>query len=97
MRRVEFHNTGWLDKLRDHLEKNRFGDWSTQSIDLYQRFLKMASSADHKQLKQLEGIKIDKYDMYSGCIVFYDDEHINQIIVAFDDTDVNELTKRVGL
>jgi hypothetical protein len=94
MRRVEFHNTRWLDKLRDHLVKNRSDDWSAQSIDLYQRFLKMANPADYIQL---EGIKIDKYDMCSGCIVFYDDEHINQVIVAFDDTDVNELARRVGL
>ena len=94
MRRVEFHNTRWLDKLRDHLEKNRFSDWNTQSIDLYQRFLKMANPVDNKQL---EGIKIDKYDMFSGCIVFYDDQLINQVIVAFDDTDVDELARRVGL
>ena len=94
MRRVEFHNTKWLDKLRDHLVKNRFGDWNTQSIDLYQSFLKMANPVDNKQL---EGIKIDKYDMFSGCIVFYDDQFINQVIVAFDDTDVDELAKRVGL
>jgi hypothetical protein len=94
MRRVEFHSTRCLDKLRDHLVKNRSGNWSTQSIDLYQYFLKMASSAAYKQL---EGIKIDKYDMCSGCIVFYDDEHINQVIVAFDDTDVDELARRVGL
>jgi len=94
MRRMEFHNTGWLDKLHDHLEKNRFGDWGTQSTDLYQHFLKLANPADYKQL---EGVKIDKYDMYSGCIVFYDDERINQVIVAFDDTDVNELAKRLGL
>ena len=92
MRRVEFHNTRWLDKLRDRLENNRLCDWSNQSIDLYQHFLKIANPADNKQL---EGVKIDKYDMYSGCIVFYDDEHINQVIVAFDDTDVNELAKRV--
>lgn len=94
MKRVEFHNTRWLDKLRDHLKKNRFGDWSTQSTDLYQYFLKMTKLSVYEQL---EGVKIDKYDMYSGCIVFYDDAHINQVIVAFDDTDVNELAKRVGL
>jgi hypothetical protein len=94
MNRVEFHNTKWLDKLRDHLVRNRFGDWNTQSKDLYQNFLKMADPADSKQL---ERIKIDKYDMCSGCIVFYDDKRINQVIVAFDDTDVNELIKRVGL
>ena len=94
MKRVEFHSTRWLAKLRDHLVKNKSCDWSTRSIDLYQYFLKMSSPTAHKQL---EGIKIDKYDMCSGCIVFYDDEHINQVIVAFDDTDVNELAKRVGL
>jgi hypothetical protein len=94
MKRVEFHNTEWLDNLRDHLTKKRFGDWSIQSIDLYQYFLKLANPTDYEQL---EGVKIDKYDMYSGCIVFYDDAHINQVIVVFDDTDVNELAKRVGL
>ena len=60
---------------------------------LYQDFLKIANPADYKQL---EGVKIDKYDMYSDYIVFYDDKHINQVIVAFDDTDVNELARRVG-
>ena len=94
MRRVEFHNTRWLDKLRDHLMRYRFGDWDTQSKDLYQYLLKITDPTNYNQL---EGVKIDKYDMYSGCIVFYDDEHINQVIVAFDDTDVNELAKRVGL
>jgi hypothetical protein len=94
MKRVEFHNTYWLEMLRDHLTKKRFGDWAAQSTDLYQYFLKMANPTDNEQL---EGVKIDKYDMYSGCIVFYDDERINQVIIAFDDTDVNELSKRVGL
>lgn len=94
MSRIEFHNTKWLEKLRVHLEKNRFTDWDTQSIDLYQHFLKMINNPDYKQL---QGIEIDRYEMHSGCIVFYDDEHINLVIVSFDDTDVNELTKRVGL
>lgn len=94
MRRVEFHNTKWLEKLRDHLERNRFGDWNTQSTDLYQHFLKMINTLDHKQL---QGITIDRYEMHSGCIIFYDDEHINLVIVSFDDTDVNELTKRIGI
>jgi hypothetical protein len=93
MRRVEFHNTKWLEKLRNYLEKNRSGDWSTQSIDLYQHFFKMINTEDYKQL---QGIKIDKYEMHSGCIIFYDYERINLVIVSFDDTDVNELTKRVG-
>ena len=78
MKRVEFHNTRWLDKLRNHLTKNRFGDWSTQSTDLYKYFLKMTKPSVYEQL---EGVKIDKYDMYSGCIVFYDDAHKNQVIV----------------
>ncbi|AKJ39994.1 hypothetical protein [Methanosarcina barkeri] len=94
MRRVEFHNSKLLEKLCDHLEKNRFGDWNTQSINLYQHFLKMINTSDYKQL---QGIKIDKYEMHSGCIIFYDDEHINLVIVSFDDTDVNELTKRIGI
>ena len=94
MRRIEFHSTRWLAKLRDRLVKNKSCDLSTRSIDLYQYFLKIASSTANKQL---EGIKIDKYDMFSGCIVFYDDQLINQVIVAFDDTDVDELARRVGL
>jgi hypothetical protein len=94
MRRVDFYNTKLLEKLRDHLEKNRFDDWNTQSIDLYQHFLKMINPSDHKQL---QGITIDRYEMHSGCIIFYDYEHINLVIVSFDDTDVNELTKRVGI
>jgi hypothetical protein len=93
MRIVEFHNTRWLEKLRDHLEKNRFHDWSTQSIDLYQYFLKINNNPDYKQLQR---IKIDRYEMHSGCIIFYDDDHLNIVIVAFDYTDVNELAKRIG-
>jgi hypothetical protein len=77
-----------------HLVKNKSCDLSTRSTDLYQYFLKMANPTANKQL---EGIKIDKYDMFSGCIVFYDDQLINQVIVAFDDTDVDELARRVGL
>lgn len=44
----------------------------------------------------MQRIKIDRYEMHSGCIIFYDDDHLNIVIVAFDDTDVNELAKRIG-
>jgi hypothetical protein len=52
MKRVEFHNTEWLDNLRDRLTKKRFGDWGIQSIDLYQCFLKLANPTDYEQLKE---------------------------------------------
>jgi hypothetical protein len=86
-----FNNTDYCIELHNHWEKIRSQNWSDQSKDLYRYFLKMISPEDRKLV---EGIRIDRFEVHEGCIFFICDEYEDQIIVAFSNTNVQELVRK---
>jgi len=48
----------------------------------------------HEEYEQLRWIEIDRFEIYNGAFIFISDEFEDKVIVAFSNTDVNELFSR---
>lgn len=89
---VGFNNTEYCVELHNHLEKIRLKNKSDQTKYLYQQFLNMITPEEYEQLRWIE---IDRFEVYNGAFIFISDEFEDKVIVAFSNTDVNELFSRI--
>jgi hypothetical protein len=91
---IAFNNTKYLNDLHTYFSEISSKDWSACSKDMWEHFLKIANPIDRKQLN---GIKVDKCNKVEGCFVFFDDSLENRVIVAWDDSDIEQIAGREKL
>jgi hypothetical protein len=93
---VVFKETKYCDELNEHLDRIWKLDKEPISVagkSLWNYLLYIVTPKDRKLLN---GIEIDSYSAYKDssrryCYVFYDITNVTQVIVACDNTDVDDL------
>jgi hypothetical protein len=88
---IGFNNTEYCVELHNHLEKIRLKNKSDQTKDLYRHFLNMITPEEYEQVRWIE---IDRFEVYNGAFIFISDEFEDKVIVAFSNTNVQELFSR---